>query len=304
MQGGGGQVLMLLVDFGQDNGGHAHLGLQGSLLGGSLVGDLGQAGGQLGGSDESHDVGVVLEHEDLLVGGLVESGRSDSDNGALSHVRELELEGKSVEGLSGVVSELELVGVLVELEHLQHLGADIEVGPLLGSFLEVADVVTSDVGGGEEGGGPLLEGVLDGNILSLEGGSLSGEGVRCVGGDGLSKRGGLISGVKGPRALVEHVDVELSLVLVDSHVGSVDSDGVSDSVHDRQVLELVGVDHDGCVGALGVEGGVNDLEGADESVSVGLVGESGIDNDTVEVAGLTGGEGSLGELDVLVLKAE
>jgi len=93
----------------------------------------------------------------------------------------------------------------------------------------------------------------------------------------------------------------LSLVLVDSHVGSVDSDDVSKSVDDREVLELVGIDHDGGVGTLVVEGGVNDLEGADESVSVDFVGESGINDDTIEVAGLGRGEGSLVKLDVLVL---
>jgi len=101
--------------------------------------------------------------------------------------------------------------------------------------------------------------------------------------------------------LIEHVDVELSLVLVDSHVGSVDSDNVSESVHNWEVLEFVGIDDNGGIGSLLVEGWVDNLERADESVSVDFVWESSINDDSIEVAWLTGGEGGLGELNVLVL---
>jgi hypothetical protein len=101
--------------------------------------------------------------------------------------------------------------------------------------------------------------------------------------------------------LVEHVDVELSLVLVDSHVGSMDSDDVSESVDDWEVLELVGIDDNGGILSLLMEGWVNNLEGADESVGVALVWESGINDDSVEVAWLGGGEGGLGEFNVFVL---
>lgn len=101
--------------------------------------------------------------------------------------------------------------------------------------------------------------------------------------------------------MIEHVDVELSLVLVDSHVGSVDSDDVSESVHDWEVLELASVDDDVSVGTLLVEGWVNNLKGADESLRVDFVGESGVNNHTIEVAWLAGSEGSLAEFDVLVL---
>jgi len=93
----------------------------------------------------------------------------------------------------------------------------------------------------------------------------------------------------------------LSLVLVDSHVGSVDSNDVSKSVDDGEVLELVGIDNNTGVLSLLVEGWVNNLEGADESLAVDLIWESGVNHDSVEVAWLGGGEGGLGKLNVLVL---
>ena len=74
----------------------------------------------------------MLEHQDLLVqGGVVMGARSDSHNRAGSNVRELDLEGKGVEHLVGLVLKLELVGILIELEHLEDLGNDIEVLLLL-----------------------------------------------------------------------------------------------------------------------------------------------------------------------------
>jgi len=42
-------------------------------------------------------------------------------------VRELDAQGKSVKDFTGLVLELELVGVLIKLENLEHLGDDIEV---------------------------------------------------------------------------------------------------------------------------------------------------------------------------------
>ena len=96
----------------------------------------------------------------------------------------------------------------------------------------------------------------------------------------------------------------MSLVLVDSHVGSVDSNDVSKSVDDGEVLELVGIDNNTGVLSLLVEGWVNNLEGADESLAVDLIWESGVNHDSVEVAWLGGGEGGLGKLNVLVLKGK
>ena len=49
---------------------------------------------------------------------------------------------------------------------------------------------------------------------------------------------------------------------------------------------------------------VDDLEGADVLAALGLVGEGGINNDSVEVAVVASSEGSLGKFDVVVLKGE
>lgn len=304
VEGGVAEVLVLLVDLGQHDWGHGDLGLEGSLLGVLLVGDLGQASSQFGGVDEGHDVRVVLEEEHVLLVGLIDSHRSDSNNGSLSQVWELELESEGVEGLSGVVSELELVGVLVELEDLQDLHNHVEVVALVLGSLELNGAISANVGRLEEVVGPLLEGLLDGNILSLEGGSLSREGVWGLVSDGLAERRQLVGGVERPGAELLDVDVELSSALVDSELGSVHSDDVTDSVHDGEVLELVGVDDDGSEGSFVVEGWVNNLEGADELVSLNLVGESGINDHTIEVAWHARREGGLGQLDVLVLNED
>jgi hypothetical protein len=104
-------------------------------------------------------------------------------------------------------------------------------------------------------------------------------------------------------------DVELSLVLVHAEVSSVETDNVTDLVADREVLESLGVDHDsgvvivGGFAALGVKGGVNDLEGADILVGGDFVGEGGVNDDTVDVVVGGGSEGDLGEFGVLVLLA-
>lgn len=54
-------------------------------------------------------------------------------------MRELELEGKSVENLSRGILELEFVGVFVELVNLENLGDNVEV-TLLGLSLVEGDV--------------------------------------------------------------------------------------------------------------------------------------------------------------------
>ena len=100
--------------------------------------------------------------------------------------------------------------------------------------------------------------------------------------------------------MVVDVDVELFSV-PDLHVGSVDSDDISKSVDDWEILELVGIDDNISEGSGLVESWVNNLEGADESLRIDLVWESGINNDTIEVAWLTGDNRSLVELNVLVL---
>ena len=98
------------------------------------------------------------------------------------------------------------------------------------------------------------------------------------------------------------VHIELSDSLPWSQVGSVDSNDITESVDDWDILESLGVDDDLSVVllTLGVEVWVDDLEGADKSVWLDLVWESGINDDTIEVAWLGGSEGGLGELNVVV----
>ena len=51
---------------------------------------------------------------------------------------ELDFEGQGVEDVTGLVLELELVGVLVQLEDLEDLGDDIKVLLLFGSLLQLS----------------------------------------------------------------------------------------------------------------------------------------------------------------------
>ena len=97
------------------------------------------------------------------------------------------------------------------------------------------------------------------------------------------------------------------MLVVDLEVSSVDSDDVSNSVDEWEVLELVGIDDNlsPVVFLLWEKSWVNNLHGADESwLSVLedlLEWERSIDDDGVEVALLGAGEGGLGELNVVVL---
>ena len=87
------------------------------------------------------------------------------------------------------------------------------------------------------------------------------------------------------------------------------TDDVSEAGDDGEILESLGVEDEGGEVAgvsssllgLDVEAGVNDLERADVSVLVGLVWEGGIDDNSVKVLRLSRCEGSLSELNVLVL---
>jgi hypothetical protein len=184
---------------------------------------------------------------------------------------------------------------------LEDLGDNIEISVLFGGFVEIDRFLSSNGSWGENVVGPFSEGSENGNILSFDGGFLSWECVWCIGWHGGSEWGCLVGGEESVWGLVEHVDVELSLVLVDSHVGSVNSDDVSESVDDWEVFEFVGIDDNWSILSLGVEGWVNNLEGADESIGVSFVWEGSIDNDTVEVAWFTWGEGCFVKFDVFVL---
>ena len=88
-----------------------------------------------------------------------------------------------------------------------------------------------------------------------------------------------------------------------------DTDDISEAGDDGQVFESLGVEDEGCVVAgvagallgLDVEALVNNLEGADVSLIVGLVGEGGIDDDSIQVLGVGRGHGGLAKFNVLVL---
>jgi hypothetical protein len=101
--------------------------------------------------------------------------------------------------------------------------------------------------------------------------------------------------------LVEHVDAESSSSVLDLEVSSMDSDDISNSVDDWEVLELVTDNNDLSVFVFGVDSWVNNLKDAAESVVLNLIWESGIDDDTVEVAWLGGGKWHLIESEVVVL---
>lgn len=85
-----------------------------------------------------------------------------------------------------------------------------------------------------------------------------------------------------------------------------ESDDVTDSGNDGHSFELVAVDNGGGVvrfGSLGtteVKGWVNNLEGANVFVLVSLIGESSVNDNTIDVVGLSGGKGNLVEFGVLV----
>jgi len=128
VKGRGGKVGVFLVNFGKDDWSHGDTGFKGGFLGGVVVVNLGEGGSELGGADVGHDVGVVLEDQDVLLGrsGVI-SGRSNSDNGSTFDVWEFKLKSKGVESSTGGISELELVSVLVKFENLEDLGVNVEV---------------------------------------------------------------------------------------------------------------------------------------------------------------------------------
>jgi hypothetical protein len=148
------------------------------------------------------------------------------------------------------------------------------------------------------GANPLAERLEEGNFVLFEGGALS-----AVGGRG---KGGVLSGEESPRALPLGGNVELTLFLVHAEGGAMETDDVADAGGNWEVLETLSVDDNSgkvvvsglC--ALVVEGRVNNLEGANVSLRVDLVGESSVNNNTVDVVVLVGGEGNLVEFGVLV----
>ena len=75
---------------------------------------------------------------------------------------------------------------------------------------------------------------------------------------------------------------------MNSQVSSVNSNNVTDSVNNREVLESIGIDDNlsPVLFIFWVEGWIDDLQGADKSVTVSFVREGGINDNTIEVAWL------------------
>ena len=197
-----------------------------------------------------------------------------------SEVGELELKGKSVPGLTGGVSELELIGVFVHLVDPHNSGDNVEIGVSGLGLVEGSVHIPGDtVVVSEPVSGPGSEVAEDLSLVLLEGWLLSREGA----GDEVSVSGIksvlLISGEEGPGTVPLGGDVELSVVLVESEGSPVDSQDIANSVHNGEVFESLGVDDNGSevvvagLGTLSVERVVDDLDGADVLVLVDLVGD-------------------------------
>ena len=296
---GGRHVGEFTSNFGDNNGVGGVVTSEVGLVGSVIVGDLGEVGSGLGSSNEGADVGVVALAEDVLITGVVGGNRSDVDGVSGSEVGELQLGAESVPGVTGVISKSDFVGVFIELVDLGDSSLDIKVftGSNGGSLVEGSD--GGDGGGvAHVGGRPLSEGSEDLSFVLLEGRAFVGVGDGHVGSVVVTEGILLVGGEEGPRSREVGVEVELLLVIVDSHGGSVDSDDISESVDNWEVLKSVGEDDE--VGpvvllARSVEGVINDLEGADESVLGHLVGEGSINDDTVDVVGLSTDNGGVVE---------
>lgn len=103
-----------------------------------------------------------------------------------------------------------------------------------------------------------------------------------------------LGGEKSPRAVVEDVGIELATTIVQAESGSVHTDDVTEAGDNREIFESLSVEDDGSVVrritgsllGLDVERRIDDLEGADVSFLVGLVGEGSINDNTVDVVGV------------------
>lgn len=204
MEAGHWEAGMLGGNLGEDDWGHGNWSLEGFVLVALIVRDLGaDLGSPLGGGDESHDVGVVLEDQNFLVGsaGGIVGGGSDLDDGSSFEMWELDFEGKDVDGGTGKISELELVGVVIKLENLNDLGNNIEIfaGFLAGvaQFDGLSVNLGADINTLEGGVGPVLEGGEDAGVLSLGGNSMATECVWGITG-GLAQWGELLGRVESP----------------------------------------------------------------------------------------------------------
>lgn len=183
--------------------------------------------------------------------------------------------------------------------------ADIEVfaGSDGGSLVEGGNG-SDGVGTSHVSGGPFAEGGEDVSLLLLERCAFAAVGNGGVGRAVSTESGLLVSGEESPSSTAGlGVNVELSSVFVDSHGGSVNADDVSESVDDGEVFESGGEnDEVGPVVFLAgaVERSIDNLEGADESVLGDLVREGSVNDDTIDVGSVGGGDGDVVEERVVV----
>jgi hypothetical protein len=102
---------------------------------------------------------------------------------------------------------------------------------------------------------------------------------------------------------VLYVDVELTLLVVQSEGGAMDTDDVTNTVDNWEVFKAVGINDNSCVVLVlgAIEAGVDNLEGADEAAFVDFVWEGGVNDHTIDVGiGLHVGESYLVELGIAV----
>lgn len=94
--------------------------------------------------------------------------------------------------------------------------------------------------------------------------------------------------------------------LIFSNSGSVDSDNISKSLNDWEILEFVSVHNELSEFSLGIVRWVNNLKNAHEQflVSLGLdelIWESSINDNTVEVDFIGGGEFNFADFSIVIL---
>lgn len=291
---------VLLVDLREDNSVSRHILGELLLILSPGVTALARDGlSELGASREGQDVRVGRKSENVLGGGISNS-RADVDNLTGTDSGELELESKDVPWMSAAIGNAEFPGVGIHLVDGEHLGDKVEVLVVLSNGLHADVLVLGDtIAAAEVGTNPLAEGRDESALVLLEGSALA----RIAG-------GGEVSGVgaeESPGSTPVGGNVELALAVVHTEGRAMETDDLTNLGDNGQLLEFVAVDDNSgeiviaSFAALGVEGGVNDLERADVLVAGLLVGEGSINNDTVDGVESLVREGNLSEFLVLVL---
>jgi len=93
---------------------------------------------------------------------------------------EFQFERQGVEDFTGAISELEFIGVFIELEDLENLGNDIKVTFCFGSGLQLCHIAIANVGLSEDAIGPFEQSLEDSFVLSLLSGFFARESVWSI----------------------------------------------------------------------------------------------------------------------------